>query len=358
MAHVQFRDEVETANKAARQLRRQGVQTIIVLLHEGGYQTGTYRDCVGISGPIVDIAENLHPEIDMVVTGHTHQPYVCNIPDPTGQKRLVTSAASFGRVVTETNLVIDKRTGEVNRKKTTATNHLVTRTTADPEQTEIINRWNAAAAPIANEVVGSVTADIVRSEGRNTEGPLANLIADAQLAATSAPGNGGAQIAFMNPGGVRANLTYAQISGGEQPGEVTYGEAFAVQPFGNLLVTMDLTGAQIERLLEQQAVLGRPGGRDVLILGASNGFTFSYDPAAPFGSRVDPASVKLNGVTLDPTATYRIVTNNFLADGGDAFSVFTEGANRVGGGDDLQALIDYLEASSPLAPPADRIAGI
>jgi 2',3'-cyclic-nucleotide 2'-phosphodiesterase (5'-nucleotidase family) len=355
---IEFRDEVATANRAARELRRQGVQTIIVLLHEGGYQTGTYRQCTGISGPIVDIAENLHPEIDLVVTGHTHQPYICNIPDPAGKKRLVTSAASFGRVVTETDLVIDKRTGEVNRMKTTATNHLVTRTTADPEQTEIISRWNAAAAPIANEVVGSVTADIVRSPDRNTEGPLANLIADAQLAATREPTNGGAQIAFMNPGGVRANLSYGQISGGESPGQVTYGEAFAVQPFGNLLVTMDLTGAQIERLLEQQAVSGRPGGRDVLILGVSNGFTFSYDPAAPFGSRVDPASIQLNGVPLSPTATYRVVTNNFLADGGDAFTVFTEGTNRVGGGDDLQALIDYLEVSSPVAPPADRITGI
>ena len=355
---IEFRDEVATANRAARELRRQGVQTIIVLLHEGGYQTGTYRDCVGISGPIVDIAENLHPEIDLVVTGHTHQPYVCNIPDPAGDNRLVTSAASFGRVVTETNLVINKRTGEVNRDRTTATNHLVTRTTADRVQTDIINRWNAAAAPIANEVVGTITADIVRSEGRNTEGPLANLIADAQLAATAAPGNGGAQIAFMNPGGVRANLTYGQISGGESPGQVTYGEAFAVQPFGNLLVTMDLTGAQIERLLEQQAIAGRPGGRDVLILGVSEGFTFSYNPTAPFGNRVDPASIRLNGTVLDPAATYRIVTNNFLADGGDSFSVFTEGANRIGGGDDLAALIDYLEANSPVAPPADRIAGI
>jgi 2',3'-cyclic-nucleotide 2'-phosphodiesterase (5'-nucleotidase family) len=355
---IEFRDEVETANRAARELRRRGVQTIIVLLHEGGYQTGTYQQCTGISGPIVDIAENLHPEIDMVVTGHTHQPYICNIPDPAGQQRLVTSAASFGRVVTETNLVIDKRTGDVNRRKSTATNHLVTRTTADPEQTEIINRWNAASAPIANEVVGSVTADIPRSISRADEAPLGNLIADAQLAATRDPSNGGAQIAFMNPGGVRADLGYAQISGGEQPGEVTYAEAFAVQPFGNLLVTMDLTGAQIERLLEQQAVENRPGGRNVLILGVSAGFTFTYDPAAPFGSRVDPATIRLNGVTLDPAATYRIVTNNFLADGGDSFSVFTEGTNRVGGGDDLQALIDYLEANSPVAPPADRIAGI
>jgi 5'-nucleotidase len=355
---IEFRDEVETANRAARELRRRGVQTIVVLLHEGGLQTGTYQQCVGISGPIVEIAENLHPEIDLVVTGHTHQPYVCNIPDPAGEDRLVTSAASFGRVVTETTLTIDKRSGEVERDRTSATNHLVTRTTADPVQTEIISRWNAAAAPIANEVVGSIAADIVRSEDRNTEGPLANLIADAQLAATSAPANGGAQIAFMNPGGVRGNLTYGQISGGEQPGQVTYGEAFLVQPFGNLLVTMDLTGAQIERLLEQQAIDDRPGGREVLIFGVSEGFTFSYDPAATFGSRIDPDSIRLNGTVLDPAATYRIVTNSFLADGGDSFSVFTEGANRSGGGDDLAVLIDYLEDNSPVDPPGDRILGI
>ena len=111
-------------------------------------------------------------------------------------------------------------------------------------------------------------------------------------------------------------------------------------------------------LLEQQAVSGRPGGRDVLILGVSRGLTFSYDRTAPFGSRIDPASIQLNGVTLSPTTTYRVTTNNFLADGGDAFSVFTEGTNRTGGGDDLAAFTDYLAASSPLAPPADRIAGI
>ena len=165
-------------------------------------------------------------------------------------------------MVTETNLVIDKRTGEVNRAKTTATNHLVTRTTADPEQTEIINRWTAAAAPIANEVVGSITADIVRSPNRDTEGPLANLIADAQLAATTARRATAGPDRLHEPRRVRADLDYEQISGGESPGEVTYGEAFAVQPFGNLLVTMDLTGAQIERLLEQQAVFQRRG-RDI-----------------------------------------------------------------------------------------------
>ncbi len=356
---IEFRDEVETANRAARELRRRGVQTIIVLLHEGGLQTGTYQQCTGISGPIVEIAENLHPEIDLVVTGHTHQPYVCNIPDPAGKERMVTSASSFGRVVTETTLAINPRTGDVRRGMTTAINHLVTRTIApDPVQTEILGRWTAASAPIANEVVGSISADLARSANRDTEAPLANVIADAQLAATAAPAVGGAQIALMNPGGVRADLTYAQISGGEQPGQVTYGEAFAVQPFGNLLVTMDLTGAQIERLLEQQHITGRPGGRNRLIFGVSEGFAFTFDPAGPEGDKISPASITLNGTPLDPTATYRIVTNNFLADGGDAFTVFREGIDRIGGGDDLEALVDYLGANPALSPPADRIAGI
>ena len=355
---VEFRDEVETANRAARELRRRGVQTIIVLLHEGGFQTGTYQQCTGISGPIVQIAENLHPEIDLVVTGHTHQPYVCNIPDPAGRDRLVTSAASFGRVVTETTLTIDQRSGEVDRERSVATNHLVTRTVAaDPVQTEIINRWNAVSAPIANEVVGTITADLLRSPNRDTESNLANLIADAQLAATTLPGDGGAQIAFMNPGGVRADLTVGDISGGEDPGQVTYGEAFEVQPFGNLLVTMDLTGAQIDALLEQQAVFQRPGGRDILILGVSAGFTFTYDSTATtFGNRV--SDIQLNDVPLDPAATYRIVTNNFLADGGDSFTVFREGTNRIGGGEDLVAFTEYLTSNSPVDPPEDRIAGI
>jgi 2',3'-cyclic-nucleotide 2'-phosphodiesterase (5'-nucleotidase family) len=355
---IEFRDEVETANRAARELRRRGVQTIIVLLHEGGLQSGTYQQCVGISGPVVDIAKNLHPEIDLVVTGHTHLPYICTIPDPAGRKRMVTSASSFGRVVTETTLTISTKTGEVRRNRTTATNHLVTRTNPDPVQTEIIGRWSAAAAPIANRVVGSITTDIIRSPSRGTEGPLANLIADAQLAATVAPSEGGAQIAFMNPGGVRADLTFNQISGGEQPGEVTYGEAFTVQPFGNLLVTMDLRGDQIEQLLEQQARLDGQGNQTALIFGVSRGFTFSYDASAPVGSRIDPASIRLNGTTLDPAATYRIVTNSFLADGGDLFTVFTQGTNRIGGGDDLVAFTEYLDANSPVAPPEDRIAGI
>lgn len=356
---LDFLDEVEAANAAVRKLKKRGVRTIVVLLHEGGIQTGTYGQCAGISGPIVQIAANLHPEIDVVVTGHTHQPYICTITDPKGQPRMVTSASSFGRVVTETQIVINRRTGNVRREQVTSTNHLVLRTVAkDATQTAILEKWRAKAAPIANRVVGTITADIVRSPNRNTESSLANLIADAQLSATEAPGDGGAQIALMNPGGVRADLTFAPSPNipTDQPGQVTYGEAFTVQPFGNLLVTMDLTGAQLEQVLEQQAVTARPGGRDILILGVSRGFSFRYCTTCANGARIDPASMTLNGTPISPTGTYRVTVNNFLADGGDSFTVLTQGTNRLGGGDDLAAFTAYLGANSPVAPaPTDRI---
>ena len=183
---IAFQDEVETANAAAADLKKRGVETIVVLLHEGGLQTGTYQDCTGISGPIAAIAGALDPEIDLVVTGHTHQPYICNIADPSGAPRMVTSASSYGRVVTETSLFIDKATGDVNRSLTTSTNHLVSRTVAaDAAQTAIIAKWNAVSAPVANRVIGSIAANLTRSPNRDTESTLANVIADAQLAATA-----------------------------------------------------------------------------------------------------------------------------------------------------------------------------
>lgn len=345
---LEFRDEVASANRAVKQLKEQDVKTVVVLLHEGGLQTGTFNQCNGISGPIVDIAKNLDPEIDLVVTGHTHQPYVCNIPDPKGRARWVTSASSFGRVVTETNLVVDRRTGDVVRDKVTSTNHLVLRTVApDPTQQAILAKWQALAGPVGDAVKGEATAAITRSPGRNTESSLANLIADAQLAATSAVADGGAQIALMNPGGVRADL---------DAGPITYRELFNVQPFGNLLVTMDLTGQQVHDVLEQQAVSGRAGGRDILILGVSNGLQFEYLAGNAFGDRVPIGTITLNGTPIDPAATYRVTVNNFLADGGDAFTVFAQGTNRLGGGDDLVALVNYVAANTPVAPPAtDRI---
>jgi 2',3'-cyclic-nucleotide 2'-phosphodiesterase (5'-nucleotidase family) len=353
---VRFLDEVQTANASARELRRQGVQAIVVLLHEGGVQAGSYGQCDGISGPIVDIARNLDPAIDTVVTGHTHQPYICSLPDPAGNPRLVTSASSFGRVVTETRLPVDRRTGDVVRDQVAAMNHLVTRTGAkDADQSAVIDKWKALSAPLANRVVGSVTADITRSETRDAESDLANLIADAQLAATSAPERGGAQIALMNPGGVRADLVHTSSTGGEAPGEITYAEAFAVQPFAGSLVSVNLTGAQIEKVLEEQ--FNDSGTRaPTLMLGVSKGLTYSFSRGAPVGDRIDPASIMLNGAPLKPDATYRVTANTFLAAGGDGFTTFAEGTEAVGGGDDIAALTDYLTAHSPVSPPGtDRV---
>ncbi|MER5177292.1 esterase-like activity of phytase family protein [Streptomyces sp. NPDC002896] len=353
---VRFLDEVETANASARRLQKQGVEAIVVLLHEGGVQAGSYGQCDGISGPIVEIAKHLAPSIDAVVTGHTHQPYICTILDPDGNPRSVTSASSFGRVVTETRLPVDRGTGDVVRDQVAAMNHLVTRTgPKDADQTAVIAKWKELSAPLANRVVGRVTADITRSETRDAESDLANLVADAQLAATSSADRSGAQIALMNPGGVRADLTYASSSGDEEPGEITYAEAFAVQPFAGSLVSLDLTGAQIEQILEEQ--FNDSGTRaPTLMLGVSKGLTYSFSRSAPVGDRIDPASVKLNGETLKPDATYRVTANTFLAAGGDGFTTFAKGTDLVGGGDDIDALTDYLTADSPVAPPGtDRV---
>jgi len=219
---VTFADEVATANLAAQDLRKKKVEAIVVLLHEGGLPpAGAAFDyncnagsSAALSGPIVTIAKNLDPSIDLVVSGHTHQPYTCNIPDPAGQSRWVTSASSFGRVITETNLKLDRATGDVIRSSVQTVEHAVTRNvTPAADQTATITKWNTLAGPVGNKVIGSITADITRGgtsgSRRDVESSLSDLIADAQLEATSAAGAGGAQLALMNPGGVRGDLVYA-----------------------------------------------------------------------------------------------------------------------------------------------------
>jgi 5'-nucleotidase len=361
VASVEFKDEVETANKQARELRKKGVKSIVVLLHEGGVQTGTYQQCVGISDPIATIAKTMTADVDAIITGHTHQPYTCSIPDPAGKPRLVTSAASYGQVVTETDLVIDKRTGEVDRKASTATNHLVSRAALakDATQTAIIDKWKTISGPLAARIVGTNAEDILgdSSGNRGIETPMADLVADSILWGTKAPENGGAQIAFMNVGGVRASLRLAPKYA-EGPGQITYAETYDVAPFGNILTTLDLTGAQIKAVLEQQFVTGRPGGRNALGLGVSEGFTYTWDAAAPEGSKVVAGSMKLNDVPLDLAATYRVGTINFLANGGDSFSAFTGGTNVLGGNEDLANLVAYFGANPGVTAPADRVTGL
>lgn len=354
VAGVDFLDEVETANAAAAELQAAGVEAIIVLLHEGGSQPGVYNGCEGISGPIVDIANGLAPAIDMVVTGHTHQPYICDIPDPDGNSRYVTSANQYGRVVTETDFVLSRTTGDVVRERVSSDNHLVLRTVADPAATALVEKWAALGDVVGGEVVGSVVEDITgdSSGDRGIETPMGNLIADAILWGTSAPEDGGAQIAFMNVGGIRGTFTVANQSHAELPGEITYAEAFTVAPFGNIVVTMDLTGQQVKDVLEQQYIPTR--GRPFLHLAGSEGLTYSWDKAAPQGSQI--SDLALNGVPIDPLATYRVATLSFLAEGGDQFTAFLGKQNLVGGPEDLANLVDFLGANPGLSAPAtDRV---
>lgn len=347
VAGLSFKDEIQTVNALVPELKRQGVETIVVLLHEGGFATGLYSECAGISGPVFDIARGFDPAVDVVVAGHTNAAHICDIDG-----KLVTSAASFGRLITDIDLTIDEVTGDVTAK--TAQNVIVTRTVAkDAAQTAIITKYDTLAAPLANRIVGAITADLTRIANAAGESIMGDVIADAQLAATRAPDKGASVLALMNPGGVRADLTVAQITGGEQPGQVTYGEAFTVQPFGNSVVSMSITGAELDAVLEQQWTLVN-GVRRVAMLAPSAGLTYAWTAANPDGDKV--SDIKIGGVAIDPAARYRITVNSFLADGGDGFTVLKQGIDRIGGEVDLDALTAYLGANTPLAPPAlDRI---
>ena len=240
VAGLDFLDEAETANRYARELRRKhGVRAIVVLLHEGGIQSqpGGINDCNGMSGPIVDIVANTTKAVDLFVTGHTHNAYNCVIDG-----RPVTSASSFGRLLTDIDLTLDGESKDV--VEVAANNVIVSQNVFKAgDITQLIDRYTAIAAPLRDRVIGRISADITRVNDDSLENPAGNLIADAQLAATSAAGSGAAVAAFMNPGGVRSELA---------AGEVTYGEAFTVQPFGNSLVTLTLTGAQLLEVLKQQ----------------------------------------------------------------------------------------------------------
>ena len=352
ISELNFKDEADTVNALVPELKRRGIETIVVLVHEGGVQNpinSPINSCEGLSGPIVDIVDRLDDEVDVVISGHTHQPYNCVIDD-----KIVTSAFSFGRLVTKVDLSIDFKTGEV--VSMTADNRVVTRDVSkDSLLTALIDKYNAIAAPLANRVIGSITADITRAANAAGESALGDVIADAQLEATNDPGFGDAVVAFMNPGGIRADLTYASSPAGEGDGNVTYGEMFTVQPFGNSMVTMTLTGAQIDTLLEQQFVgCGQTANR---ILQVSIGFTYTWSTGGGACEKVDPATIMINGVTVDPSGSYRVTVNSFLADGGDNFAVLVQGTDRLGGEVDTDALEKYFAAYSPVAPgPQNRIA--
>src|SRR5262245_12488913 len=356
VAGLEFRPEVQTINNLVHTLRNdQGVRAFVVLIHQGGQQTapfaGGFMDvnrCDNFTGDIKPIVEQLDPQVDLVVSAHTHQPYICKFNGiPT------TSASSFGRLVTDIDLVIDHQSKDVT--SVDAHNVIVTRNVAkDAAETAIVNKYDTLSAPLANRVVGSQTANITRDVSFAQESALGDVIADAQLASTSPADFGGAVVAFMNPGGIRAELTCSAACSPTSPAPVTYNQLFTVQPFNNVMTVKTMTGDMIRRLLEQQFTV-LPGG--IRLLQVSNGFTYTYDLTQPAGSRV--FNIKINGTAVDPLASYRVAMNNFLASGGDGFTVFNEGTDPLGGEIDLDALVTYFQKNSPISPgPQNRVTRI
>ena len=341
IAGLEFRDEADTVNALVPELKARGVEAIVVLIHEGGFPAGDYNECPGISGPIVDIVKKFDHAVDVVISGHTHQAYVCEIDG-----RLVTSGDKYGTIVTAIDLKLDPATRDVISAKA---DNVIVRTGAfasDPDQTALLEAYGKVAAPIANRAAGSITDTLSRVPNNTGESVLGDIIADAQLAATRTDEKGGAVIAFTNPGGVRADMTK------KDEGAVTYADVFASQPFRNQLVTLTLTGAQIKDMLEQQWL----DPKRPRILQVSKGFSYTWDGAKPFGERVMAERMSLNGQRIDPAASYRVTVNNFLSVGGDGFTVFKEGIAPQFGVYDVDALYAYFRENSPVAPTtADRI---
>jgi 5'-nucleotidase len=354
VAGLEFRPEIPIINNLVTKLRNeQGVRAFVVLIHQGGQQNGPfplgYQDsdrCDNFTGDIIPIVNGLSPQVDVVISAHTHQPYICHI-----NGKLVTSASSFGRLVTDIDLRIDQQTKDIS--EATAHNVIVTRNVAkDPAMTEIVNKYAGLSAPLAGRIVGSITTDITRTANAAQESALGDVIADAQLASTSPTDFGGAVVAFMNPGGIRADFVYANSDAGEAAGQVTYNEVFTVQPFNNVMNVKTMTGDMIYRLLEQQ--FNNPSAGALKFLQVSNGFTYTWSASSV--PHIVDHSVKINGVEISPTASYRVAMNNFLAGGGDGFFAFNEGTDPLGGEIDIDALVNYFLAHSPIAPgPQNRI---
>ena len=350
VAGLQFKDEADTVNALVPQLKAQGIRSIVVLLHEGGYASGGINGCSGVSGPIVEIVSRLDPEIDLVVSGHTHATYNCLLNNSAGQPVRVTSAGNYARYLTNIDMTIDTASRDV---ASVAATNLATGTGAttaeDPALTDLVAHYDNLSAVPKSRVIGTITAAISRSQNAAGESALGDVIADAQLDATDDAGFGEAVAAFMNPGGIRADLPYNAPNG-----DVTYGDAFTVQPFGNSLVTMTLTGAQIKTMLETQ-FNGCNGQSAERILQVSKGFNYAYTAANACNARVTAMSI--NGVPVDAAASYRVTVNSFLADGGDGFAVLTGGTDRLGGAVDTDAFEAYLQANpGGVAPgPKNRI---
>lgn len=336
-AGLEFRDEVETVNALVPELRARGVEAIVVLIHQGGTPAGDYNECPAIAGPIVDIVKKFDKAVDVVVSGHTHQAYICEIDG-----RLVTSGDKYGTLVTAIDLKLDPVSRDVISARADNTIVRIATLEKDAGQSALLEAYDRLAAPLASRPAGSVTETLSRVPNNAGESPLGDIIADAQLAATSTAEAGGAVMAFTNPGGVRTDIPR------RDNGAVTFADLFASQPFRNQLVTLTLSGKQIKDMLEQQWL----DPKRPRILQVSKGFSYTWDNAKGDGERVIPERMSLNGQPIEPAASYRVTVNNYLAVGGDGFTVLRDGTMLQTGSYDSDALHVYFSANSPIGPRA------
>jgi 5'-nucleotidase len=326
---LSFLDEADSINKVLPAMRAQGAQVFVVLIHEGGH-TGEAFDktyCDGLEGPIVGIVKKLDPAIRLVITGHSHKGYLCKVDG-----RVVTQADAAGHLLSRIRMKVEPATGKVDEIIVRNVVMAPGAFTPDPKLAAYLQDVRArSAAELAKPVARVGAAGVARKENEAGESPLGDLIADAAVAATRGQG---VQVGFMNPGGIRKDLEAGE------GGVASFGQAQAVLPFGNTLVVLDLSGAQLKAVLEQQ--WDRQGER--YMLQVSRSLSYAWDSTRPVGQRLVPGSLKVDGKPVGDAQTYRIVANNFLADGGDFFPTLAKGANRRDTGmRDLDALIGYLK---------------
>lgn len=352
---LSFRDEADTANALIGKLKAEGADAIVVLIHEGLYTEVSFNDksCGGVSGALLKVLERLDPAVDLIVSGHTHRAYICEIGAP-DRRFLVTSAGNNGRFLTDIRLSVDPVAGKVvgrqannvpvQRGDAAAVSAAYPSFPAEPKVAAMVERYAAAARERSDRPVGKLSAPAKRSDALE-EQVAADLIADAQLAsAKKLPG--GADVSFMNPGGVRADLNL------REGGVVTFGDLYQMQPFGNQVMTKAYTGRQLKDVLEQQFDEDKVNGR--MLLGPSASLRYAFDLSRPKGSRViDP---RIDGAPIEDARVYRVSISNFLAEGGDGFTTFRVGTDAVIGETDLEALETYIAAAGVLVPPVpDRV---
>ncbi len=326
--NVEFIDEAEAINKAAAELKAQGVEAIVVMAHVPG---SSNMDSSGAEGELVDLANAVDDEVDIIYGGHNHA-YM----DSTVDGKLLVQSYSYGTAFSDVDLLIDPKTKDIVQKEAEIVTTFHEGIEPAQDVQEFVASYEEQVAPLVEQVVATADEPLTRVQDDSGESPLGNLIADAQRATMET------DFAFMNPGGVRDDIN---------AGDITWGELYNVQPFNNTLVEMTLTGEQIYRLLEQQ---WQDDG-DVNILQVS-GLNFTWDADAPVGDKIVSVTTE-DGTELDPDATYSVTVNSFMASGGDDFTVLTEADDQVTGPVDLDALVDYLEAlDGPVTAPAtDRI---